>query len=136
MTCTEITLEVFFFFETSRESRPTTQHYNPEDLISKIVSVFKIVSVTNQAFSCVRLKDPNFVQADVHKLHVAYKNALQPMFVCFELLQMTRYKQADFAEDDSSSVGSVQLTEGISATTTHIRYHTVSADKKLLTVRN
>jgi endothelin-converting enzyme len=39
---------------------------------------------------------------------------------------MTRYKQAEFEEDDSSSVGSVQLTEGVSATTTHIRYHTVS----------
>ncbi|KAK7794358.1 hypothetical protein R5R35_007241 [Gryllus longicercus] len=37
---------------------------------------------------------------------------------------MTRYKQAEFEEDDSSSVGSVQLTEGVSATTTHIRYHT------------
>jgi hypothetical protein len=39
---------------------------------------------------------------------------------------MTRYKQAEFEEDDCSSVGSVQLTEGVSATTTHIRYHTVS----------
>ncbi|XP_063218947.1 endothelin-converting enzyme homolog isoform X2 [Bacillus rossius redtenbacheri] len=33
------------------------------------------------------------------------------------------YKQAEF-EDDSSSVGSVQLAEGVSATSTHIRYHT------------
>ncbi|XP_066996850.2 endothelin-converting enzyme homolog [Anabrus simplex] len=40
---------------------------------------------------------------------------------------MTRYKQAEFEEDDSSSVGSVQLTEGVSATTTHIRYHTGSS---------
>lgn len=33
------------------------------------------------------------------------------MFVIIEyLLQMTRYKHADFADDDS--VGSVQLTEG------------------------
>jgi endothelin-converting enzyme len=39
---------------------------------------------------------------------------------------MTRYKQAELEEDDSSSVGSVQLTEGVSATATHIRYHTVS----------
>jgi len=40
---------------------------------------------------------------------------------------MTRYKQAELEEDDSSSVGSVQLTKGgVSATTTHIRYHTVS----------
>lgn len=38
---------------------------------------------------------------------------------------MTRYKKADF-EEDISSIGSVQLTEGVSTTATHIRYHTVS----------
>ncbi|XP_014279943.3 endothelin-converting enzyme homolog [Halyomorpha halys] len=37
--------------------------------------------------------------------------------------QMTRYKKADF-EEDISSIGSVQLTEGVSTTATHIRYHT------------
>nr|CAD7463811.1 unnamed protein product [Timema tahoe] len=37
--------------------------------------------------------------------------------------EMTRYKQAEFEDEDSSSVGSVQLTEGVSATSTHIRYH-------------
>lgn len=36
---------------------------------------------------------------------------------------MTRYKQAEFADDDLSSVGSVQLTGGVSASATHIRYH-------------
>lgn len=35
---------------------------------------------------------------------------------------MTKYKHDDFADDDS--VGSVQLTEGISTSATHIRYHT------------
>lgn len=35
---------------------------------------------------------------------------------------MTRYKHAEL-EDDASSVGSVQLGEGVSSTTTHIRYH-------------
>ena len=40
-------------------------------------------------------------------------------------LQMTRYKHAEL-EDDASSVGSVQLAEGVSSTTTHIRYHPVS----------
>ena len=55
-----------------------------------------------------------------------YNSVLATAWVCFGLFQMTRYKQAEF-EDDSSSVGSVQLTEGVSATTTHIRYHTVSA---------
>ncbi|KAI4454811.1 zinc metalloprotease family m13 neprilysin-related [Holotrichia oblita] len=35
---------------------------------------------------------------------------------------MTRYKHADFTDDDS--VGSVQLTEGINTSATHIRYHT------------
>ncbi|CAH1118459.1 unnamed protein product [Phaedon cochleariae] len=35
--------------------------------------------------------------------------------------QMTRYTNADFADDDS--VNSVQLNEGISSSTTHIRYH-------------
>ncbi|CAG2061901.1 unnamed protein product [Timema podura] len=39
------------------------------------------------------------------------------------LARMTRYKQAEFEDEDSSSVGSVQLTEGVSATSTHIRYH-------------
>nr|CAD7266608.1 unnamed protein product [Timema shepardi] len=38
-------------------------------------------------------------------------------------IKMTRYKQAEFEDEDSSSVGSVQLTEGVSATSTHIRYH-------------
>lgn len=38
---------------------------------------------------------------------------------------MTRYKQAELM-DDNTSIGSVQLTEGVSATTTHIRYHSVS----------
>jgi hypothetical protein len=56
-----------------------------------------------------------------------HNSVLATAWVCFGLLQMTRYKQAEFEEDDSSSVGSVQLTEGVSATTTHIRYHTVSA---------
>lgn len=37
---------------------------------------------------------------------------------------MTRYKQADFADDDMSSIGSVQLGGGgVSASATHIRYH-------------
>ncbi|XP_054269922.1 endothelin-converting enzyme homolog [Macrosteles quadrilineatus] len=45
---------------------------------------------------------------------------------CFgAVFKMTRYKQAEF-EEDSSSIGSVQLTEGVSATATHIRYHTGS----------
>jgi hypothetical protein len=60
---------------------------------------------------------------------------MEPIWVCFELLQMTRYKQAEFEEEDSSSVGSVQLTEGVSATTTHIRYHTVSLEEFLNIVR-
>jgi glutathionyl-hydroquinone reductase len=34
---------------------------------------------------------------------------------------MTRYTHADFTDDDS--VNSVQLTEGISTSATHIRYH-------------
>ena len=62
---------------------------------------------------------------NVYKLHLPYNSAVETVWVCFDLLQMTRYKQADF-EDDSSSVGSVQLTGGVSANTTHIRYHTVS----------
>ncbi|KAK9745197.1 Peptidase family M13 [Popillia japonica] len=37
-------------------------------------------------------------------------------------VKMTRYKHADFTDDDS--VGSVQLTEGINTSATHIRYHT------------
>lgn len=39
---------------------------------------------------------------------------------------MTRYKQAEFEDEDSSSIGSVALnSEGISTSATHIRYHTV-----------
>lgn len=37
---------------------------------------------------------------------------------------MTRYKHAEFADDDMSSIGSVQLTGGVSSSATHIRYHT------------
>lgn len=39
-------------------------------------------------------------------------------------MQMTRYKQADFADEDTSSVGSVHLTETTSHPVMHIRYHT------------
>lgn len=42
---------------------------------------------------------------------------------------MTRYTNADFADDDS--VNSVQLNEGISSSTTHIRYHAGSTIWKL-----
>jgi hypothetical protein len=80
----------------------------------------------------VRFQGFNFLEADDYKLYFPYKYALEPMWLCFALLQMTRYKQADF-EDDSSSVGSVQLREGVSANTTHIRYHTVSAAQFLNT---
>ncbi|XP_048513840.1 endothelin-converting enzyme homolog isoform X3 [Athalia rosae] len=41
------------------------------------------------------------------------------------IFQMTRYKQAEFEDEDSSSIGSVALnSEGISTSATHIRYHT------------
>lgn len=40
-------------------------------------------------------------------------------------VRMTRYKQAEFEDEDSSSIGSVVLnSEGISTSATHIRYHT------------
>ncbi|XP_049824588.1 endothelin-converting enzyme homolog isoform X3 [Aethina tumida] len=42
---------------------------------------------------------------------------------------MTRYTNADFADDDS--VNSVQLTEGISTSATHIRYHAGNSIWKL-----
>ncbi|XP_028131382.1 endothelin-converting enzyme homolog isoform X3 [Diabrotica virgifera virgifera] len=42
---------------------------------------------------------------------------------------MTRYTNADFADDDS--VNSVQLNEGISSSTTHIRYHAGSTIWKM-----
>ncbi|KAF2895308.1 hypothetical protein ILUMI_10863 [Ignelater luminosus] len=38
-------------------------------------------------------------------------------------VKMTKYKHAEFADDDTS-IGSVQFTEGISSSATHIRYHT------------
>lgn len=39
---------------------------------------------------------------------------------------MARYKKTEFVDEDVSSVSSIQLNEGVSSTTTHIRYHTVS----------
>ncbi|XP_066598593.1 endothelin-converting enzyme homolog isoform X2 [Prorops nasuta] len=39
-------------------------------------------------------------------------------------VKMTRYKQTEFEDEDSSSIGSVALnSEGISTSATHIRYH-------------
>lgn len=37
---------------------------------------------------------------------------------------MTRYKQTEFSEEDSSSIGGVQLNEPSSSTGMQIRYHT------------
>lgn len=37
---------------------------------------------------------------------------------------MTRYKQAQFADEDSSSIGSIQINETTRSPTMHIRYHT------------
>ncbi|XP_077288912.1 M13 family metallopeptidase neprilysin 3 isoform X1 [Arctopsyche grandis] len=39
-------------------------------------------------------------------------------------IQMARYKKTELVEEDISSVSSIQLNEGVSTTTTHIRYHT------------
>lgn len=40
---------------------------------------------------------------------------------------MMMYKQAEFEDEDSSSIGSVALnSEGISTSATHIRYNSVS----------
>uniref|UniRef100_A0A182MER4 Uncharacterized protein n=1 Tax=Anopheles culicifacies TaxID=139723 RepID=A0A182MER4_9DIPT len=38
-------------------------------------------------------------------------------------VQMTRYKQAQFADEDSSSIGSIQINETTRSPTMHIRYH-------------
>lgn len=40
--------------------------------------------------------------------------------------QMTRYKQADFADEDTSSIGSrsIHLNETTTIPSMHIRYHT------------
>lgn len=37
---------------------------------------------------------------------------------------MTRYKQADFADEDTSSIGSIHLNEPSVNPAMHIRYHT------------
>ncbi|XP_055546148.1 endothelin-converting enzyme homolog isoform X1 [Wyeomyia smithii] len=39
-------------------------------------------------------------------------------------VQMTRYKQAQFVDEDSSSIGSIQINETSRSPTMHIRYHT------------
>lgn len=52
-------------------------------------------------------------------------------FVCFTWLQMTRYKQADFVDEDTSSIGSIHLTESSNKPAMHIRYHTARVCLKL-----
>lgn len=37
---------------------------------------------------------------------------------------MTRYKQADFVDEDNSSIGSIHLNETSTNPAMHIRYHT------------
>lgn len=52
-------------------------------------------------------------------------------FVSFsKLLQMTRYKQADFADEDTSSIGSRSLNETTTIPTMHIRYHTAQVNSQ------
>ena len=52
---------------------------------------------------------------------------INDLHINFNNFQMTRYKQAEFEDDDSSSIGSIALnSERISTSATHIRYHTVS----------
>ncbi|EDX13424.1 GD20688 [Drosophila simulans] len=41
--------------------------------------------------------------------------------------KMTRYKQTEFTEDDSSSIGGIQLNEATGHTGMQIRYHTARA---------
>lgn len=43
---------------------------------------------------------------------------------------MTRYKQTEFTEDDSSSIGGIQLNEATGHTGMQIRYHTARVCKK------
>ena len=38
--------------------------------------------------------------------------------------QMTRYKPAEFADEDTSSIGSIQINETTKSPNMHIRYHT------------
>lgn len=49
-------------------------------------------------------------------------NILNKYYIC--LFQMTRYKQADFVDEDTSSIGSIHLTESSNKPAMHIRYHT------------
>lgn len=50
------------------------------------------------------------------------------LFFALKLLQMTRYKQADFADEDTSSIGSRSLNETTTIPTMHIRYHTAQVN--------
>lgn len=47
---------------------------------------------------------------------------------------MTRYKQADFADEDTSSIGSrsIHLNETTTIPSMHIRYHTAHVSEFLL----
>ncbi|XP_017851508.2 uncharacterized protein LOC108606168 [Drosophila busckii] len=44
-----------------------------------------------------------------------------------DCITMTRYKQTEFTEDDSSSIGGIQLNEATGHTGMQIRYHTARA---------
>lgn len=43
---------------------------------------------------------------------------------------MTRYKPAEFVDEDTSSIGSVQLNESRSASTLHMRFRVVQVFTK------
>jgi len=43
---------------------------------------------------------------------------------------MTRYKQTEFTEDDSSSIGGIQLNEATGHTGMQIRYHTARVSER------
>ena len=48
---------------------------------------------------------------------------------------MTRYKQTEFSEEDSSSIGGVQLNEPSSSTGMQIRYHTARVSAQQNTIK-
>ncbi|CAG4962410.1 unnamed protein product [Colias eurytheme] len=51
---------------------------------------------------------------------------LHKLLVNPSTVQMARYKKTGFMDEDSGSVSSIQLNEGVRSGGTHIRYHTVS----------
>lgn len=75
--------------------------------------------------------DCNWIWINIHLCVFARVSVC--VFLLFLYFQMTRYKQTEFSEEDSSSMGGVQLNEPGISTGMQIRYHTARVSKMTTT---